>query len=235
MNHRTECVSTPLLARPYSCRVTFTQAVLGFAALSVLIVILPGADTALVLRYALGQSRRHAFVTALGMCCGGLVWGIAAATGVSALLALSTVAYDVLRILGGAYLVFLAVTFWRSSFHADPAVVLDGHAGRLEPLGRTWTKGFVSNLLNPKYGMFCLAVIPQFLVPGVPPVVMGIVLALVNNLEGLIWFTLLITAAHSFRRWLQGPVFRRWLDRVTGTALGVFGVVAIVEGIRGVR
>ncbi|WP_083369914.1 LysE family translocator [Arthrobacter woluwensis] len=96
---------------------TLEQSLLGFAALSVLITILPGTDTALVLRYALGRSRRHAYTAALGMITGAFIWGVAAATGVSALLAVSTVAYDILRIIGAGYMLWLAFSFWRASFH----------------------------------------------------------------------------------------------------------------------
>ena len=93
----------------------------------------------------------------------------------------------------------------------------------------TWAKGLVSNLLNPKYGMFCIAVIPQFLVPGVPPVAMGLLLSVVANAEALVWFLAIIAAAQFFGRWLNGATFRKWIDRVTGTVLGAFGVVAGLE------
>jgi len=212
--------------------VTLEQSLLGFAALSVLITILPGTDTALVLRYALGRSRRHAYTAALGMITGAFIWGVAAATGVSALLAVSTVAYDILRIIGAGYMLWLAFSFWRASFHTGgETVTTPGGAAAVAPehLGKTWIKGFLSNILNPKYGMFCLAVIPQFLVPTIAPLWMGLMLSVISNLEAALWFTLIITAAHYFRRWLDGPRFRKVIDRVTGTALGAFGLVALAE------
>jgi threonine/homoserine/homoserine lactone efflux protein len=211
--------------------VTLTESLLGFAAIAALITVLPGTDTALVLRYTLSQGRRHAYTAALGMISGAFVWGAAAATGVSALLTVSTVAYDVLRLAGAAYMLWLAVGLWRASFarhDADlPPGALPQHS--LEPLRRTWAKGFVSNILNPKYGMFCIAVIPQFLVPGVPAVWMGLLLSVVANIEAILWFVAIVAAAQFFSRWLNGAQFRKWIDRVTGTALGAFGVVAILE------
>ncbi len=211
---------------------TLEQSLLGFAALSVLITILPGTDTALVLRYALGRSRRHAYTAALGMITGAFIWGVAAATGVSALLAVSTVAYDILRVIGAGYMLWLAFSFWRASFRSDEGTVdTAGGPATVAPehLGKTWAKGFLSNILNPKYGMFCLAVIPQFLVPTIAPLWMGLMLSVISNLEAALWFTLIITAAHYFRRWLEGPRFRKVIDRVTGTALGAFGLVALAE------
>ncbi|WP_249336116.1 LysE family translocator [Sinomonas gamaensis] len=218
---------------------TLQDSLLGFAALAALITVIPGTDTALVLRYTLSQGRRHAYVAALGMISGAFVWGAAAATGVSALLTVSTVAYDILRYAGAAYMAWLGVTLWRASFGKGGGTTNDGGEAPLglahlayEPLGRTWTKGLVSNLLNPKYGMFCIAVIPQFLVPGVPPVWMGLMLTVVSNVEAIIWFIAVVGAAHFFRRWLEGPSFRKWIDRVTGTVLGAFGVAAVLEASR---
>ncbi|WP_334172168.1 LysE family translocator [Sinomonas sp.] len=214
---------------------TLQNSLLGFAALAALITVIPGTDTALVLRYTLSQGRRHAYIAALGMISGAFVWGVAAATGVSALLTVSTVAYDALRLAGAVYMVWLAFGLWRASFRR-PGTADDGGgtplaAARLgnEPLGRTWAKGLVSNLLNPKYGMFCIAVIPQFLVPGVPAVWMGLMLTVVSNIEAVMWFVAIVGAAHFFRKWLEGPKFRTWIDRITGTVLGAFGVAAVLE------
>ena len=225
------------LGGTYPWCVTLQDSLLGFAALAALITVIPGTDTALVLRYTLSQGRRHAYMAALGMISGAFVWGAAAATGVSALLTVSTVAYDILRLAGAAYMVWLGVTLWRASFaKGDGGTKDDGGASPLglphlayEPLGRTWVKGLVSNLLNPKYGMFCIAVIPQFLVPGVPPVWMGLMLTVVSNVEAVLWFVAIVAAAHFFRRWLEGAAFRKWIDRITGTVLGAFGVAAVLE------
>ncbi|MDQ4489928.1 LysE family translocator [Sinomonas sp. ASV486] len=210
---------------------TLTDSLLGFAALAALITVLPGTDTALVLRYTISQGRRHAYTAALGMISGAFIWGAAAATGVSALLAVSEVAYNILRIGGALYMLWLAVGLWRASFakrDADlPPGTLPHHS--FEPLTRTWAKGLVSNLLNPKYGMFCIAVIPQFLVAGVPSVWMGLLLSVVANIEAALWFVVLIAAAQFFGKWLNGSQFRKWIDRVTGTALGAFGIVAVLE------
>ncbi|OFI38567.1 hypothetical protein BIU82_04405 [Arthrobacter sp. SW1] len=210
---------------------TLQESLLGYAALAALITVIPGTDTALVLRYSIAQGRRHAYMAAFGMIAGAFVWGAAAATGVSALLTVSTVAYDALRLGGAAYMLWLGIGLWRASLKKSDAELPPGALPHLslEPLRRTWLKGFVSNLLNPKYGMFCIAVIPQFLVPEVPAVWMGLLLSVVSNVEAVVWFAVIISAAQFFRKWLQGAQFRRWIDRVTGTVLGTFGVVAVAE------
>jgi threonine/homoserine/homoserine lactone efflux protein len=83
------------------------SSVLSFAVVSGLMTMVPGLDTALVLRTAITQGRRHAFAAALGINTGALVWGAAAAVGVSALLTASTTAYTIVRIAGAAYMVWL--------------------------------------------------------------------------------------------------------------------------------
>ncbi len=80
---------------------TIPSALVSFALVAGLVTITPGLDTALVLRSALTQGRAPAYATGLGVCTGCLAWGIAAAVGVSAILTASTVAYTVLRLVGG--------------------------------------------------------------------------------------------------------------------------------------
>ncbi|MDQ4039076.1 MAG: LysE family transporter, partial [Actinomycetota bacterium] len=87
---------------------TVPAAVASFALVAGLVTVTPGLDTALVLRSAVTSGRR-AYATGLGVCVGCLVWGVAAAAGLSALLVASEVAYAALRLLGGAYLLWLGL------------------------------------------------------------------------------------------------------------------------------
>ena len=86
---------------------TITTALLSFAVVAGLLTLVPGIDTALVLRSSLTMSRSYAFATALGISTGAMVWGVAAAVGVSALLAASELAYRALTLVGAAYMVWL--------------------------------------------------------------------------------------------------------------------------------
>ncbi|HEU0315730.1 MAG TPA: LysE family transporter, partial [Solirubrobacteraceae bacterium] len=86
---------------------SWATALLSFAVVAGLLTIIPGLDTALVLRAALSQSRLHAFATAAGVSTGALIWGAGAAMGVSALLTASTAAYTAVRIVGAGYLLWL--------------------------------------------------------------------------------------------------------------------------------
>jgi len=207
--------------------VTVTSALVSFAAVAALLTIVPGLDTAYVLRTAIVGGRRAAFAAAFGIGTGSLAWGAAAALGVSALLTASTVAYTALRVAGALYLGWLGVALIRSTLaRPRPAAGTEAEApGRGEHgAWRAWRRGVLTSLLNPKVGAFYVAVIPQFLPEHVPHLVMGLALALVHNAEGMLWFTVLILGAHAVRGWLRRPVVGRVIDRVTGTALIGFGV-----------
>ncbi|MEU9889060.1 LysE family translocator [Sphaerisporangium sp. NPDC051011] len=188
--------------------------------------IVPGLDTALVLRSAVTAGRRHAFATALGVNTGVLVWGAAAAVGVSALLTASELAYSALRYAGAAYMVWLGgAMLWRAlrgggQGHARP----DGTDNREGGAGRAWMRGLATNLLNPKVGVFYAALLPQFMPEGVPHLAAGVLLALVHNLEGMAWFTVLILVTGLARRVLSRPAVRRAMDGLTGTVLVGFGL-----------
>jgi threonine/homoserine/homoserine lactone efflux protein len=135
---------------------SWSAALLGFAAVAGVLTIIPGLDTALVLRTALIQGRGRAFATALGTLTGALVWGAGAAAGVSALLTASTIGYSIVRIAGAAYLVWLGYRFLRSamSHQTDDEESESTRGGGPRSPWRCWQRGLLTNLLNPKIGAF---------------------------------------------------------------------------------
>jgi threonine/homoserine/homoserine lactone efflux protein len=201
-----------------------SSAILSFALVAGLLTIIPGLDTALVLRAAITQGRPQAFATGLGIGSGSLVWGAAAAAGVSALLVASHLGYDVVRLAGAAYLVYLGFRLLWSAWHeAGPETALNDVV-QPEGLGRSWLRGFATNLLNPKVGAFYLAVLPQFIPPHTFHLGFGVLLALVHDVEGMIWFTALILGASWLRPWLRRRSVRRGVDATTGAVLVAFGL-----------
>jgi threonine/homoserine/homoserine lactone efflux protein len=224
--------------------VTVTSALASFALVAGLLTIVPGLDTALVLRSALTQSRAHAFATAIGIGTGSLVWGVAAAIGVSALLTASQLAFTGLRLAGAGYMLWLGGTMIWNSRRAAPAVgtpdtgtpaagTLDAELPDAAPatsIVAAWRRGLLTNLLNPKVGVFYIAMIPQFLPAGTSHLLMGVLLALVHDVEGMVWFSLLILLTGVARRGLSGPWARRITDRATGAVLIAFGAKLAASG-----
>lgn len=203
-------------------------AVLSFALVAGLLTLVPGLDTALVLRSSISRSRGFAFATALGINTGAMIWGVAAAVGVSALLTASELAYRMLTLAGAAYMVWLGSSLlWRTlrktkepTQAAGAAVFISGKNDLL----KGWLTGTGTNLLNPKVGVFYIATIPQFIPAGTPPLLMGVLLAGVHCLLAMVWFSLLIFGTGYFARWLKGARSVRIIDSITGTVLVGFGL-----------
>ena len=203
------------------------HAVLSFAVLGALLTVTPGLDTALVLRAAITMGRGPAFATAVGIGTGALTWGAAAAVGVSALLTASDLAYTILRIAGAVYLVYLGV---RMIWSAGRGGADTPEAATVTPNGwNTFGRGYLTNLLNPKIGAFYLAVLPQFIPDGASPLAVGVLLALIHDAEGLLWFTAIIAGARALRRYLARRSVRRAVDGGTGAVLIGFGVTLGLE------
>lgn len=203
---------------PLSSLVAFTIA-------AVLLTVTPGLDTALVLRTAIVEGRGKAMLAALGIGLGCLVWGLIAAAGLGALLAASQLAYDILRWVGAAYLLWLGL-----GMLLRPRGGLDLGAGQAATPGRTWlVRGLLTNLLNPKVGVFYVSFLPQFVPAGSNVFLGSILLTLIHVALGLLWFALLLLAGAPLTSRLRNPRIAAWLDRITGSVLIAFGLKLALE------
>lgn len=215
---------------------TVAQALFAFAGLAALLTITPGVDTALTLRAGLAGGFRPGFATGIGVSSGTFVWGLVTAVGVTALLRYAQAGFTLLRWAGAAYLLWLAYGFLRDAFRsAGPSAPAEDPHSRVEHsdgLFTNWRRGFLSNVLNPKAGVFYLAVLPQFLVPGVAPALMGLSLAAVHALESILWTLVLLTVTQMAGRWLRNDRATRAINGLTGTVLAVFGILVIVETLQ---
>jgi threonine/homoserine/homoserine lactone efflux protein len=157
---------------------------------------------------------------------GSLIWGVAAAIGISALLSASTAAYTTLRIIGAGYMIWLGLRMiWASAVGQFSAVDTEESASPAASSGwRSWCQGLLTNLLNPKIGAFYLSMLPQFIPAHASPLVMGLLLALVHDLEGMMWFALIILGTHGIRDRLRRRSVQRSVDGLTGTVLIGFGL-----------
>jgi threonine/homoserine/homoserine lactone efflux protein len=199
--------------------------VASFALVAGLLTIVPGLDTAMVLRSAVSLGRRHGFATALGVSTGALIWGACAAVGVSALLAASTAAYTAVRIAGAVYMIWLGSRLLLRALRGaagEPLAAAGSTSSRA--IGRSWARGLLTNLLNPKIGAFYVAVLPQFIPAHDSHLAVGLLLAFVHDLEGLVWFTAIILGTHSVRTLLTRRAGRRAVDGATGATLIGFGL-----------
>ena len=146
--------------------------------------------------------------------------------GLGALLALSQLAYDALRVLGTGYLVFLGARMVSRGGPSESAVPVNrrGAWRSTERAPRWFVRGLLTNLLNPKVGVFYVTFLPQFVPTGVSVTPFSMLLAAIHATEGMLWFAALTLATRSFARWLRNPRVARTLDRVTGAVLIGFGL-----------
>jgi len=188
--------------------------VLPFLVVSVVVVITPGVDMALVTKNALLHGRRAARATALGVNLGIFLWTLAAALGLAAVIAAYAVAFAAIKLLGAAYLVYLGLrTLLRS--HERVAVAPGGNAFR---------QGLASNLLNPKIAVFFTSLLPQFVDADQARPVDLLLLGLLFNAIGVVWLLAYAELASRGRDILRRPRVRRALDRISGVALVGLGV-----------
>jgi RhtB (resistance to homoserine/threonine) family protein len=195
---------------------------LAFTVAAALLTITPGADTAMVLRTSTADGPRAGVATALGICLGLLVWGVAAAFGVTALLAASVLAFTALKWLGAAYLVYLGVRLLLKprSTMAPGGVASLSRAGGVGAFRR----GLLTNLLNPKVGIFYVSFLPQFMPHGVNVAAFSLLLAGVHVMLSLVWLCLLVALTVPLARVLSRPAVVRGLDRLTGCVFVGFGL-----------
>jgi threonine/homoserine/homoserine lactone efflux protein len=183
---------------------TVGQALFSFTLAAGLPTITPGLDTALVLRTAAVEGKKQAMLAGVGICLGCLFWGAAASFGLSALLAVSGFAYKLLRIVGAIYLGYLGIKLLIRAFastSSNSGAEPQEYASRD---GSLWFKrGLLTNLLNPKVGVFYLSLLPQFIPTGVPVWSFSMLLALIHATEGLLWFLLLTNATELISSWLR--------------------------------
>ncbi len=154
---------------------------------------------------------------------------MAVALGIGALLAASSLAYTALRWVGAAYLVWLGLTLLLRP-HQAPCI--DAVALAHRATAKWFARGLLSNLTNPKVGVFYVTFLPQFVPPGVAVAPFIALLVAIHVTEGVLWLMLLILATRSMARLLRRPAVVRVLERLTGAILVGFGLRLAVEGQR---
>jgi threonine/homoserine/homoserine lactone efflux protein len=199
----------------------------AFVGVAALLTILPGADMALVTRNVLALGRRRTMLTILGICAGCVIHATASALGISAILATSATAYNVVKTIGAAYLVWIGIQSIRGAARPAPDPAKDSGARAAAPASTgnlgAFLQGFLTNVLNPKVAIFYLTFLPQFISPGEPVLTRSLMLASIHIALGLVWLTAYAWFIDRLGAVLTRPTVKAWLERVTGGMLVALG------------
>ena len=199
--------------------------VVAFAAVAALIVVVPGPDMALVLRNGVLSGRRAAVATALGINTGLLVWAVAAALGIAAVLQASETAFTVLKLAGAAYLVWLGARALLDAWRGSEATTGPPPRRKSSP----FRQGLLSNLFNPKIALVYTTLIPQFVDRGGSELAQTFLLAGVFIAMGLVWLTGYALLVARVGTLLRRSSVRRVVNAVAGAMLTALGIRLALE------
>ena len=190
-----------------------------FLAAGILLNLTPGPDTVYILGRSIAQGREAGIASALGICVGSIFHSCAAALGLSAILATSAVAFAAIKLLGGAYLIFLGI---KMLLDRRRQLSLPSDFRRRTTIA-AFRQGVFTNVLNPKVALFFLAFLPQFIDPASNMKVFAfLMLGLTFVTTGTIWCLILAWFASAFSERLRtNETIGQWLNRAAG-ALFVF-------------
>ena len=201
-----------------------------FVGIAAVVIVVPGPDTALVTKNAVLHGRRAALGTAFGVNAGLSVWTVAAAVGVASAVRASDVAFNVLKLIGAAYLIWLGARAIREARHAGDRETRDRPADRptLDARGG-FRQGVLSNLANPKIAAFFTSVLPQFVSPGHSVLVPSLVLGAVFVAMTVAWLSAYALVAVKASAVLRRARVKAAIDRLSGVILIGFGIRLALE------
>lgn len=198
----------------------------GFVVAALVLNITPGSDTIYILSRTLSQGVKAGIASVLGISSGVLVWGLLVSLGLAAILATAPMVMLGIKLLGAAYIVWIAVQMWRSN-DLDATSLQD--ASKHMNVWKTYQQGVLTNLLNPKVGLFFLAFLPQFVSSGVESAVPFLLLTATFMVTGTLWCLLLVALAGLISHHLQKQP--QWAKRITQSSAAVLGLMGIHTGI----
>ena len=211
------------------------SSLLGFAGVALVVVLAPGPDTFLALRYALNRPR-NGVAAALGMMVSIMGWAILAGVGVAALLLKYPAIHQGIAIVGGAYLLYLGLgSLIKAQFLARSTAATARTTTRnialteaKFTLAQSLRAGALSAALNPKLGLLFLALMPPFIPAGSPMLGSALILGGIFAAMGFSYLMILVAIAARAMAWFKSPTVGIWLERVSSGALAIMGAAVLI-------
>ncbi|WP_084106253.1 LysE family translocator [Demequina sp. NBRC 110056] len=206
---------------------------LAFAALSFVVIAIPGPSVLFIVGRALQHGRREALLSVVGNAGGFVVFAVLVAVGVGAIIAASAVAFTVLKMAGGLYLIYLGVQAVRHRREGLDVLAADALAAPAVSSRRVLAESFVVGVTNPKTLVFVAAVLPQFVEPAAGPAWAQILLlGLVFTVIAIVCDGTYALAASGARRWFARSPRRIASVRAAGGAMMAALGVALIASRR---
>ncbi|MFW0772617.1 LysE family translocator [Paenarthrobacter nitroguajacolicus] len=206
----------------------------AFAGLCLVLSVTPGPDTFLVLRIALNRPSAG-IAAAAGSAAGAILWAALVGVGLAAILEQSAELFRWVKIAGGLYLLYLGVSSFIKSRKAAKAAAAAG-AGAAENAPLPYSRlsalgaGALSTLLNPKVGLFYLAVVPQFIPHGGDTMGTSLILGVVVAVIAFAYLSMIAVVAFKAMRWLKRPKVSTVVERVSSGVIAGLGVGVVASG-----
>jgi threonine/homoserine/homoserine lactone efflux protein len=199
---------------------------LPFSGVALLLAMTPGPDMATVTRAGLAHGRRGVVLTAFGIASALVLWILASALGVAALLAASAQLFTVVKLIGATYLAYLGV---RTLIVTLRSAERQPENPPPPPGSHIFRTGFLSAGLNPKLGVFFVTLLPQFVQPGQPVLARLLLLGAMFMVIGITWVICYGLVVTRVRDVLASPRVKTWMERVTGVVLIGFAARLALE------
>ncbi|MDN3609817.1 LysE family translocator [Vibrio ostreicida] len=194
-----------------------------------ILTLTPGLDTALVIRNASRGGRVDGFATSFGICLGLFVHAALSAIGISAILAQSAEWFNLIKMVGAGYLIWLGISTLKKAWKAK-AMVSGSEIRQPDiEITRSLREGFLSNILNPKTAVFYLAFLPQFIDPKGSALLQSGAMASIHFIIAMIWQCGLAQTLVATKRLLNSPTFMRRMEVTTGLVLIGLGTKLLLE------
>jgi RhtB (resistance to homoserine/threonine) family protein len=194
-----------------------------------ILTLTPGLDTAVVIRNTSRAGVKDGCVTSFGICMGLFVHATFSAIGISAILLQSAEAFQMMKWVGAAYLIYLGINGLRSTFKGKSSLKISDSEHDVFQLKRSLREGFLSNVLNPKTAVFYLAFLPQFIDPAYSPFLQSLLMATIHFVISMAWQCGLVGAINYAKRLVQNGSIMTWMEGLTGVVLIGLGIKLLLE------
>lgn len=201
--------------------------IMAFVGLSLLLAMTPGPDTFLVLRFSL-RAAKSGIAAAAGSALGSLLWAFTVAVGLASLLEQSATAYRIVKIAGGLYLIYLGLRVLLRRRQDATSNFPQPPTGRRAPAA-AFGSGLMSCVLNPKVGLFFLAIVPQFVPPHASLFATVLTLGVIDTAVAFAWLLVVASLAARAVTLLRRPRVTTLLNRISAAILTTFGVATVAS------